>query len=93
MVMAPLGSTTSFMPVEQQAHRATQRRVVDENDVVDVALVMRERDVADLDGEETVGEPARMLELAPDYPLRAPGSAWALPTARRRSRARSGGSA
>src|SRR5262245_39530934 len=49
--------------VEQQTHRALERRVVDENDVVDESLMVRERDRSDLDGQETVRETARVLEL------------------------------
>src|SRR5262245_31236016 len=49
--------------IEQQTHGAFECRVVDENDVVDESLMMRERDRSNLDGKQTVREPARVLEL------------------------------
>ena len=59
--------------VEQQAHRAHERVVVDEHDVVDVLLVVREREVADLDGEQSVGEAAACARASPACPRRARG--------------------
>src|SRR3954465_1087562 len=48
--------------IEQQPHRTAQRRVVDENDIVDVALMVRERHRSDFDRQQTVGQPAGAIE-------------------------------
>ena len=69
IVMAPLGSTTSFA-IEEKSHGATHRGVVHRHHFVDVLLMMRECEMPDLDGEQAVGNAARFLE-----PNRSPGVA------------------
>src|SRR6185312_3864774 len=49
--------------VEEETHGAAERRVLDQHHVVEIALVMREGHVSDLDGEQAVGDAAALLEL------------------------------
>src|SRR5215467_3321203 len=58
--------------VKQDAHRVAKRRVVDENDVIEKALVVREGDRTDLHRQQPVSQAARVLELH-----RPPGGARA----------------
>src|SRR5437868_14792079 len=48
--------------VQQHTHRFRQRFVVHGDDIVEIALVMRERDVSDLDGEKTISESRGVLQ-------------------------------
>src|SRR6185436_7810250 len=49
-------------PVEQYAHRVRQRVIVHGDDVVEKTLMVRERDVSDLDGEKAVSQSRRVLQ-------------------------------
>ena len=78
-VIAPLGSTTSLS--RSSSRRIAPRSAESSTSTTSsmIALMVRERQRADLDGEQAVGEPARCARGAPDDPLRAHGVSFGAP--------------